>query len=373
MLEAVTKPGSILVVDDNPLIVSVVRSLLAKESHDVVTASNGAEALQALENRSFDVIICDVMMPKMDGYEFHQHVRQKSELSHIPFVFLTALGEVSEVNHGKATGADDYLVKPFEPEQLLSVVQGKILRSKSLVGMSEAKYDAYRKKVIHTLSHEFRTPLVAINTGTELLLEEQELDQKKAKQLLEAIQRSGRRLEQLVTDFMILQQIEAGVAARVFETRRSFRSLRDIVKQFVACYEGAVHGEGYRLVIEDHAPHAVVLAYDPQIHDVLWRLVSNAMKFQQGHDEVEIVTLARDGKAIAEVRDRGLGLDPERIREAIDLFGQLDRDKFEQQGGGIGLAIASKYAAIHGGRLEFERRPGGGSVVSLLLPLTTRP
>lgn len=362
--------GAVLVVDDNPLIVNVLKSLLSSAGLKVYTSANGEEALECLDQKCIDVIICDVMMPRMDGYELHHKVRGKAELSHIPFLFLTALSDNVEVNRGMETGADDYLVKPFDPHELLACVRGKITRSRSLRNLSEEKYDSYRKKVIHTLSHEFRTPLVAINTGTELLLEQQgRLDEKKMHNLLEAIRRGGQRLERLVNDFMLMQQIEAGIAQKLFNTRACSRNVSEMVGQFVESRRESLAEEGFSLTWTNLCGDASVHVYEPHIHDILARFLSNAVKFSNERKEIEICAYVLELEVFIEIRDRGIGMDISRVRHAIDVFGQIDREKLEQQGGGLGLAIANRYALINNGRLEFENRKDGGTAVGLVLPL----
>lgn len=366
--ETTENPASVLVVDDNPLIVNVLKSLLASEKYHVYVSNNGAEALEVLDKKGVDLIICDVMMPRMDGYALHDRVREKPELSHIPFIFLTALSDNVEINKGKERGADDYIVKPFDPRDLLSVVRGKVQRSRNLKSSSEQKYDSFRKKIIHTLSHEFRTPLVAINTGTELLIEQKEqIDRNKTLNLLEAIRRGGQRLERLVTDFMLLQQIEAGIAQKLFDTRGTERPLSQIVADTLESHAEFLCSEGIVVSCQDRSGGCMVRVYEPQIRDILWRLISNSVKFREKDSNIEVVLYREDAGVVVEVRDRGVGFDPERIKEAIDIFGQIDREKLEQQGGGLGLAIATRYASINGGHIEFEKRPGGGAVVSLIL------
>ena len=370
MNQVVQEQASILVVDDNPLIVNVLTSLLGSANYRVFSSSNGKEALQILENKEVDVIICDVMMPEMVGYDLHNQVRNRAELAHIPFVFLTALGGSDEVNHGKEIGADDYVIKPFDPKNLLAVVKGKVERSRSLRSSSDSRYDAYRRKVIHTLSHEFRTPLVAINTGAELLLGQHDrIDNKKIQNLLEAIHRGGQRLEHLVSDFMLLQQIEAGIAEQMFKNYGSQFGVGETLEHFLEGRLQWIEGEGFRFRLEDLCEHSQVHVYEPQLHDILFRLTSNAIKFSTTEKLVEFYAYPCSEEVVIEIRDRGLGINVAKIKEAIDLFGQIDRDKLEQQGGGLGLAIASRYANINGGRIEFERRQGGGTTASVILPL----
>ena len=363
---------SILVVDDNPLILNVLEGLFRAENYDVHVSANGEEALEVLDKEPVDVIICDVMMPQMDGFQLHEMVRKKQELSHIPFVFLTALGNDEAKARGYELGADGYLVKPFQPQGLLSIVRGKILRSRSIRSSNKGQYDKYRKKVIHTLSHEFRTPLVAINTGAELLLDQGnaiELDQSNS--LLKSIQRGGRRLERLVGDFMLMQQLEAGIAEQLFEQRAVVRAARDIVKMYVSTQGSMIHGEGFELNVIDNSDGAEVRIYEPHVHDILARLVSNAMKFSGDERIVDIETLIQGENVVFEVRDRGMGFDVKKAEEALALFGQIDRERLEQQGSGFGLAIAQRYALVNGGDLTFTNREGGGATVRLVLPRYT--
>jgi len=370
-----THRPSVLVVDDNPLIVNVVKSLLESVDYEVHSSANGKEAFDYLAKQSVDLIICDVMMPEMDGYTLHNMLQKNIDHAHVPFIFLTALGEEREVNRGRETGADDYMIKPFDPKHLLSVVKGKIARSRSLKNLSEKRQDTYRKKVIQTLSHEFRTPLVAINTGTEVLLQHNKVDTANVKKLLEAVHRGGKRLESLVNDFMILQQVEGGVAAKSFGNHAANHKVSDILSCFMESVVEDTETESSQIKLLDDSREATCYVYEPQILDILKKLVGNAAKFGQissseFKNEVEIATYRDNHHVIIDVKDRGMGINVERLQEALIAFGQVDRDKLEQQGSGLGLAIASRYAEINGGRLEFKKREGGGSIVSLVLPIS---
>lgn len=367
----VSEKPAVLIVDDNPLILNVLKTLLGSQDFQVKTAKNGREALQLLEKEAaVDVIVCDVMMPKMDGYALHTIVREKAEFSHIPFVFLTALDGGQEIRRGKEAGADDYLTKPFEPEQFLAVVRGKVVRSRRMRNQSDEKIAAYKKRVIHTLSHEFRTPLVAINTGTEILLEgNKTLDQQKSKHLIEAIARGGQRLERLVGDFLVLQQIEAGVAQKMWERQARKISVMSMIEIFRESVIDNFEKEGFATNFSRLARECYVWGYEAQLLDALKRIAENAIKFSTTDKKFDFVPYVTAAEIFMELRDRGMGLDLAKIREAIDVFGQINREKLEQQGSGLGLAIASKFVEINKGRLDFARRSGGGSVITIALPL----
>jgi two-component system sensor histidine kinase/response regulator len=360
---------TVLLVDDNPLLRNVLQGLLIKHGYNVLEAENGEAALSVLKEQSVDLIICDVMMPKMGGFELHEQLRKVPTSSHVPFVFLSARDREEDVRHGKEVGAEDYLCKPIEPKNLLAVVKGKLARWRDLESQSNVRYSGYQKRVIQTLSHEFRTPLVAINTGMELLLNHRDaLGAEKAKRLLEAVQRGGVRLEQLVGDFMVLQQLEAGVFKRTFAASAEVLSVAQLMHRHSRIREEQLAADGFSVARIDESGGAHVACLESALVDALDRLVSNAVKFSQDRKEIEIHSRVAAGEVWFDVKDRGMGLDLSQIREAMEPFGQINRAKYEQQGGGLGLSIAAWYAKIHGGRLEFKNRDGGGAIVSIVLP-----
>ncbi len=277
-----------------------------------------------------EIVLLDLGLPDLDGVEVIKRIRTWSNL---PIIVISARSEDTDKIDALDAGADDYLIKPFDPATLLSTVKGKVTRARSLQSQSEARYESYRKKVVHTLSHEFRTPLVAINTGTELLLDQKDrLDSGKIQNLLEAIRRGGLRLERLVNDFMLLQQIEAGLAQNLFKTRATKKSLKDLMHQFHSNMGEELETQGVSLTLTENCDDAAVLVYEPQIIDILQRLVNNAVKFSSQEKSLEIHLCPCGDEISIEIRDRGLACavvmltahsEKERIIQALQL-GAID-------------------------------------------------
>lgn len=357
----------VMVVDDNPLIQGVIRSVLQSENIHVITCSDGQEALESLKTNHVDLIICDVMMPIMGGFELYQKVREETALFHVPFLFLTALDGEEDKLKGLESGADDYICKPFDPKELVSIVRGKLHRSKAIKTQSDSKYESYRRKVLHTLSHEFRTPLVAINTSSELLLERPELEKTKIKILVEAIQRGGLRLERLVNDFMLLQQIEAGLAERLYSTRSEPILVSELCERITSHVKSLVDAEGGAISIETSLNAQKVNVYEPQVLDAVRRIVHNAIKFSKADKTVEIEYISVADEFLIRVKDRGIGISESQREDLLKPFAQIDRETLEQQGSGVGLAIAGAYLRIQGGHLTIESREGGGTIVTIIL------
>jgi two-component system sensor histidine kinase/response regulator len=364
-----TRQPSVLVVDDDPLIVALLTGLLTSKEYSVIKSYNGADALNVIKSRRVDLIICDVVMPSMNGYDFLEAVR-KEVGSHIPVVFLSPSDGGEMLTTKLEKGVEHCIPKPIDPQALLAAVREAIGRQAVEEMITKRDFDAYRKRVVHTLSHEFRTPLSAINIGMELLLEHKEtLDTDKATNLLEAVRRGGLRLERLVKDFLILQQMEAGITHEIFASHASVVTLSDMLQRYMSFKAYPYQSEGYEFRVNDRSEGSRVKVVEANILDCLDRIVSNAVKFSEKEKIVEIdVSIDRREARIA-VKDRGCGIDGKQVEAAFDIFSQINRESKEQQGGGMGLPIARKYASAHKGRLEFKAREGGGSIVTLVLPL----
>jgi two-component system sensor histidine kinase/response regulator len=368
--EAKGRVPSVLVVDDDPLMVALITGLLASRNYSVIKSYNGTEALNVVRSQHIDLIICDVMMSTMSGYDFMEQVRREKDGGEIPFVFLTGVNGTESVRSSIEKGIEHHLPKPVEPQALLALVREKIGKTAMEEMLTKRDFDAYRRRVVHTLSHEFRTPLTAINVGTELLMEHKgSLNADKAMSLLDAVRRGGQRLEKLVKDFLLLQQIEAGITAEIFDTQATVVSVSDLIERFLSFKCRGYEEEGVSFRVTDGAARTKVRLVETQIFDCLDRLVSNAIKFTQGAKVIEITTGEQNDELRIEVHDRGCGFDFTQIESACDVFGQIDRAQNEQQGGGLGLPIARHYALGHKGRLEFTSREGGGTTVALVLPV----
>ncbi|MEY4668802.1 MAG: hypothetical protein RL518_1501 [Pseudomonadota bacterium] len=364
------RPPSVLVIDDDPLIVALLTGLLTSKNYSVIKAYSGQDALKVIQSQHVDLIICDIVMPSMSGYDLVTLIRQEREGARIPVIFMACSGPDEERRAKYEYGVAHCISKPVASQALLSAVREEIGRKALSEILTKGDFDAYRKRVARTLSHEFRTPLGVVNGGIELLMEHRNsLDSEKAASVLEAVRRGGLRLERLVRDFLILQQMDAGITDEVFASHASAVPVTEIVEHFVNFKVPAHRDEGASFSVTVNAGARRVHVVESNILDCLDRLVSNAVKFSENTKEVELDVVVDGCEVRFSVKDRGCGIDLAKVDAAFDLFSQIDRDSKEQQGGGIGLAIARRYATCHRGRLEFRSREGGGSSVTLVLPL----
>lgn len=374
--------AKLLLVEDNPVVSYFLEQILINDGYQVIRAGNGMEALDRLAEDSVDLILSDIFMPKMDGGQLCYHVRNKLELNTLPFIILTATEEAGEVARIYSLGIDDYLHKPCQPDLLLAVIRSHLNRAKTKKQDLEQKLNRFRKRIINTLSHEFRTPLMAINAGAELLIGHRDIEGlKDTVELVRAIQRGGERLEGLVNDFMCLQHLEAGFAHKYYEQNLSDVSLDELLGDLRKASFVRFNPNLTEFTFTNLAHGLVVTICKEQVIDALMRLIDNSLKFGPREGPVVVIFKVRESQLYLSVQDHGPGFIakiPELnsskalkncYDDAPEMFAQLNREILEQQGGGLGLAIAKGYTEIHGGALIIEESKEGGAIVSLRLPI----
>ena len=362
----------IMVVEDDFALLEGIRELLELTDYRVVPASNGVEALELLDRFRPDLIVSDIMMPEMDGYEFHSKVRERVELLTIPFIFLTARGEKVDIRRGKSEGADDYITKPFDDEDLLVAIGAKLTRWKVLREKQDEEIAGLKHKILLTLSHEFRTPLTYIINYAEILdMNDEDLTSEDFSEFMQGIRRGAIRLNTLVEDFLALVELQTGEAVQAYFYRRVL--LEDpvawlrIQAKHVEAKAKEANLEMAIDVPEDLPPFVVDEAY---FSNALHRLLDNAIKFSDEKSEkVSFSARVENDEIVILLEDEGVGIPEEELGDLFNIFHQIDRAKIEQQGTGSGLAIARGIVEIHGGRIEAESKLGIGSIFKVYLPI----
>jgi two-component system, sensor histidine kinase and response regulator len=364
--------AKVLVVDDNRELLQILTEVLETHGFHVIAANHADEALSHLAKDRPDIIISDIMMPGTDGFRFNSQVRSNPEWSDIPFVFLTALSDDHSVRAGKAHGCDDYITKPFNPLDLKAVIDGKLNVFRTRQRNANDRFEKFRRRIVHTLSHEFRTPLVAINTGTELLMDQRDnLNDEQLDRLLGSIQRGGARLQRLVEDFMTLQQIDSGIAESTAGRLRTRISLVHVAETAIDCFQ-ELQGENRGIVNfvahpSENLHQPFVFVYDIQIVSAVHRLLSNSLKFAGTEKPVEVSVRTNADYASIFIRDYGPGMTEKALQEARGMFVQIDRERQEQQGCGLGLTIASYFVSINDGEMGIRTPTDGKGGLELEL------
>ncbi len=359
--------------DDNRDMREYVRRLLAGR-YDVEAVVDGEEALAAARRARPDLILSDVMMPKLDGQQLTRAVRADPSLREVPVVLLSArAGEEARIEALKE-GADDYVVKPFSARELLARIDSRLqiarLRGEALVATREREAalrasDRRKDEFIAMLSHELRNPLAPLRNGLQILRMQHEraVD---ASRIHDMMERQLGHLVRLVDDLLEMSRINQGT----LELRRERVTLASVVTAAVEASEPLIRDAGHHLDIAV-PPVPIWLDGDPvRLGQIASNLLNNAARYTERGGRIWLsVEVSRDRVALS-VRDTGIGFVPDAVAGFFELFHRGSRSK----GLGIGLTIARRLAEMHGGTLRASSEgPGRGACFTLDLPLASAP
>lgn len=359
---------TILLVDDEESLLDIVGSVLEAENFNVLLAQSVDKAIEHLTANTPDVIISDITMPGKNGFDFFAHVRALPHLQHVPFLFLSAHSDSESMVAGKEMGSDDYLTKPVDFHLLLSSIRGKLKRKEQLSEAATYHADKMKNEIFRLITHEMRTPLTSILGATELLSDSHNsYSQKELTEFLQMLQNSSKRLNAMVDDFLTVTKIESGEIVREMEVKEYRITPFHMVNRLIVDMEFQMRQ--HQVTIENRIPDITISVFMFASHceNILRRLIDNAIKFSKPGSAVIISMHENDGYVFS-IQDFGFGVADDKKSILFQKFGQVDRDKHEQQGSGLGLYIASNLARINGGELWFESQEGKGSTFYVRVP-----
>jgi len=305
-----------------------------------------------------DLIICDINMPNMNGYEALTAIRGNDATATTPFIFLSGAVEKPNVRKGMEMGADDYLTKPFTHKELVTAVNARLAKHAELQRQSEKKLDELRGNITLALPHELRTPLHGIMGLSSLMIEDHA--KMKPEEVLENarfIYESAARLHRLIENFLIYSQIElmASESKRI-ETPLSAPPVK--VHEIIPPLAKAV-ADRYKRPADlqlDLKP-AELLAPEDNFKKIVEELIDNGFKFSEAGKPVTVSSEMADHTLKLTVKDHGRGLTADQISKIAPHM-QFDRKIYEQQGAGLGLTIAKRLTELLGGQLTIDSKPG---------------
>src|SRR5512143_353463 len=281
----------ILIVEDDLAMSSGIRDVLEMNGYRVQQAENGVEGLKMLEQFHPDLIISDIMMPEMDGFEFLEEVRRRPRWAAVPFIFLTAKGQRPDIRAGKQLGADDYLVKSVDLEDLLVVVRAKLDRALTIQQQGRREMDDLKRSLLNMLSHEFRTPLTYI-TGYVDLIQEGDWSPEDLQKFLGRIKGGSNRLNRLVEDFLLLVRFETDDARQAYVMDKGpFNNWTSLLARVFDRLSEAAVARQVTLVQEVEPNLSLVDVHESYLENALTRLVDNGIKFSKhsgGHVWVQV-------------------------------------------------------------------------------------
>ena len=345
----------ILIVDDISQNVEIIKTFL-EDIYILDTAESGEEALEKVPVFRPDLILLDIKMPTMDGYEVCETIRQNEDYNHIRIMMVSALTLIEERMKGYEAGADDYITKPFVAEEL----EAKIRVFLNLKRTTEV--DKLKSDLLALFSHETRTPLNTIIGMSSLLLEDEDLDEE-TKSPIAMIQESGHQLHQFVEKTSFLCTLKS--------TQTIEKSQEWAVTQLnnVVASMGAAMAQQQIECSLDIDEKLSINADWQMLYEVFTYLMHNAIKFSPEKGKITISQKKDGDSVIITISDQGPGIKPEWLRKIFDEFAIQDI-MHHQKGQGLSLAIAKHVMRLHNGFITVENNPDQGTTFSLGLPLT---
>ncbi|MBD2292954.1 hybrid sensor histidine kinase/response regulator [Anabaena sphaerica FACHB-251] len=367
------KVDRILAVDDTRDNLILVQTLLESEGYEIDLVSDGATALQKIAQSPPDLILLDVMMPGMDGYEVTRRIRSNPDLSYIPILLITAFHE-SSVVEGLDAGADDFIRKPFDTDELLARVRS-LLRLKHSID-EQQKMTRQREDFVSRLTHDLRTPLVAADRM--LALFQQEVFCKISPEMKQAIAvmiRSNQNLMQMVNTLLEVYRFEAGKKTLNLEKC----DLKEIAEEVISELTPLAMEKNLTLKLDTHelnqlGDHGGMVFGDRlELRRVFNNLIGNAIKFTDtGGVEIRIFetlpSKTDPGEVLIKVADTGYGIAPE---DQTTIFERFRQGRNKRSGSGLGLHLSQRIVEAHGGKIELFSELGKGSIFTIRLPTET--
>ncbi|MBW4696752.1 MAG: hybrid sensor histidine kinase/response regulator [Aphanocapsa lilacina HA4352-LM1] len=348
----------ILVVDDLPDNIALVQFLLASEGYEIETASSGAECLDRVYKNSPDLVLLDVMMPGMDGYEVTRRLKADGHLPFLPILLVTASDRPSAAL-GLDAGADEFIRKPIEPDELLARVRS-LLRLKRSISERDS-IARQREDFVARLAHDLRTPLVAADRMFNLLGQGALGPmQPSMAEAIEIMARSNSNLLALVRTLLDVYRYEAGAKKLHFQPVDVIELMQQV------CDELAPLAAEKHLELSAQLETAPkVLADRLELRRVLTNLLGNALKFTDQGGVTVRSRLGDGGCVHLDFCDTGPGIAAE---EQAYLFRRFAQGRHSKEGSGMGLHLSRQIVEAHGGTLSLTSAPGTGSIFTVTLP-----
>ena len=367
--ESLTDPGmkKILVIDDDSAMLTLTVKALQARGFQTVTADDGVAGLEMAKKHLPDLIICDIQMPRLNGYETLAALRQDPLTGTIPFVFLSGLADRKQFRQGMGLGADDYLTKPFSIQELMGAVNTRLEKQAAVQRRSEKKLEELRGNIGLALPHELLTPLNGILGFASMMMDEGIVfEPHEIQDFARNIHFSALRLHRLIENFIIYSEMElsSNDAKKMEEWRHERTCVREIVTN-VAREKADAAGRPGDLGLE--AQDASVAMAGSYFKKAVEELLDNAFKFSKAGTPVAVTSGPSRDRFALSVSDKGRGMTSQQIAD-IGAHMQFERRFYEQQGIGLGLIIIKRLADLHGGDLVIESTLGQQTTVRLFLP-----
>jgi len=362
---------NILIVEDNEFVQRNLVRLLKLEHYNVAVADNGEIALRVMQHFTPDLIVSDIMMPVMDGYELYERLQREFNLKNTPFIFLTSKSDQQDIRFAKRMGADDYIVKPYSSEDVLITIRSRLDKFRSIRENVQKEVEELKQDILFKLSHEIRTPIAVIKGVSELISSSKNMSIDDLHQMAQILSHGSNRLEKLINKFLTvkgLAEILQEPGKRQLYQFQQFEissSLEDTLRD---SFEEMLQENNVILKISWEDRHqSLYPIFHNHLKSILFELLENAIKFSYNGGVVELSVLNSNGGLTINISDQGIGVPESEIPNLYTKFYQYNRQKMEQQGAGLGLTIVQSIVTLYNGQIEFRSEVGTGTRIRIVI------
>jgi two-component system sensor histidine kinase/response regulator len=366
---------SVLVVDDNPANLGLLFDLLDEAEFEVLVAQNGESAIKRAQNAHPDIILLDVMMPGMDGFETCEQLKTDETTTDIPIIFMTALANIDDKMKGFTLGAVDYITKPIQPEEVMARIKTHLtiqalqrdLRKKneelSASLLREKELNQLKSRFISMVSHEFKTPLTTILLSSNLLQRYGErMPVEKRVEELQVIERTVNHLNSLLENVLTVTKGQVGK----IEFRPELTDVQQLCQKLIERFR-AMSEETHSIEFS-HVGDRLQASVDPKLLEhILSNLLSNAIKYSPTGSGVFFEFSGNNNELVFQIKDEGIGISEADQHHLFDPF-HRGENVGTIKGTGLGLSIVKQFVELHDGRISVESELGKGTTFTVVIP-----
>lgn len=362
--------SKILVIEDEDAMRENILELLTEEGYDAIGASDGEKGVFQVWKEMPDLIICDIMMPKLDGHGVLSKISQDVRLTSIPFLFLTAKVSHEDIRRGMNLGADDYITKPFTRSELLHAISIRLNKWQRIETIAQKKLIDLQKNLSTNFPHELLTPLSVTLSYSELLHENADrFSSEDVRAISRDIHNSAKKLLKLVENYLLyFELIALDADTQKGDVYRKAASTADEV--FIrAIVEDKVREQNRQADLSLELEPARLTIYEPHLERMIAEIVENSIKFSHAGSPIGVVgrILQDNQRYRLSVQDRGRGMSADQIR-ALDGFAPFEWQLRETHG--TGLMLAKRLVLFYGGTMRIISQPLQGTLIEMDLRLS---
>lgn len=359
----IASQAKILIVDDILKNLQVIANILKQEGYHIEFASDGETALEWTDTQAFDLILLDIMMPEMDGYEVCKRLKAKEKTKDIPVIFLTAKDDLESIKKAFHVGGVDFISKPFNSEELLARVKTHVTISKQRKELVELNHT--KDLFFSIISHDIKTPFAIVMSNTKLLQEKYGTYKPETiLKLLKNTHESSKYLYGLLLNLLEWSRLQMGKKS----AEPSKLNLQYLTEKALEILGPTIEKKSLEVKIDIHND-LNAFGDEDMIMTVIRNLLSNAVKFSFDGEKIFLQAKRENNSIIYKVKDKGIGMTEEDIGKLFRIeVHNSEIGSSPEKGSGLGLILCKELVTKNAGEIWVESEPGKGSVFSFTLP-----